>query len=396
MLALSRYALRHGVDAEDQLAGPPRRRADHGRAVLRDGSGCTGSRWSCSTWGWRWRCWPRRCTCGGVAELARAPRRVIISATSSQTLKLSLTLWDRRLYSLTRQPDPGESDSHGHVSRPRLAERSGAQGAHQAADRGGDGDLLQAADPAREDRHPASRAREPPAQEGRERRAGHHRRRRPAAHRHPRRPGADPKPNERPCGARRVTGRWPSTAPSADLATPMARTTASAAGPFWPAPSSPPATATATYKIGETGEIEEIDLEDGRRQGSRACDPRRGRRVPARASRCEGDRMTVGRRPDCDIFLDDVTVSRDHAVIVHRGHDYYLDDCGSLNGTYVNRKPDRVPPAGRRRRAPSRQVQARVPEPLMASPETTDPAMALPDPRAPGGPFRAGARARRR
>ena len=32
------------------------------------------------------------------------------------------------------------------------------------------------------------------------------------------------------------------------------------------------------------------------------------------------------------------SVSRDHAVIVHRGHDYYLDDCGSLNGTYVNRK----------------------------------------------------------
>jgi pSer/pThr/pTyr-binding forkhead associated (FHA) protein len=30
-------------------------------------------------------------------------------------------------------------------------------------------------------------------------------------------------------------------------------------------------------------------------------------------------------------------VSRDHAVIVRRGSDYYLDDCGSLNGTYVNR-----------------------------------------------------------
>ena len=39
-----------------------------------------------------------------------------------------------------------------------------------------------------------------------------------------------------------------------------------------------------------------------------------------------------------DIFLDDVTVSRDHAILVHRGHDYYLDDCGSLNGTYVNRQ----------------------------------------------------------
>jgi pSer/pThr/pTyr-binding forkhead associated (FHA) protein len=50
------------------------------------------------------------------------------------------------------------------------------------------------------------------------------------------------------------------------------------------------------------------------------------------------DRLTVGRRPDSDIFLDDVTVSRDHAVLVRRGVDFYLDDCGSLNGTYVNRR----------------------------------------------------------
>jgi pSer/pThr/pTyr-binding forkhead associated (FHA) protein len=31
-------------------------------------------------------------------------------------------------------------------------------------------------------------------------------------------------------------------------------------------------------------------------------------------------------------------VSRDHALLVHRGNGYYLDDCGSLNGTYVNRR----------------------------------------------------------
>ena len=52
----------------------------------------------------------------------------------------------------------------------------------------------------------------------------------------------------------------------------------------------------------------------------------------------QGDRLTIGRRPDSDIFLDDVTVSRDHAVLVHRGHEYHLDDMGSLNGTYVNRR----------------------------------------------------------
>ena len=48
--------------------------------------------------------------------------------------------------------------------------------------------------------------------------------------------------------------------------------------------------------------------------------------------------MTIGRRPDSDVFLDDVTVSRDHALLVRRGADFYLDDLGSLNGTYVNRR----------------------------------------------------------
>ena len=52
----------------------------------------------------------------------------------------------------------------------------------------------------------------------------------------------------------------------------------------------------------------------------------------------ERTRLTVGRRPDSDVFLDDVTVSRDHAVVVKRGEHYYIDDCGSLNGTYVNRR----------------------------------------------------------
>ena len=36
--------------------------------------------------------------------------------------------------------------------------------------------------------------------------------------------------------------------------------------------------------------------------------------------------------------FDDVTVSRDHALVVKRGGDFYLDDLGSLNGTYVNRR----------------------------------------------------------
>jgi pSer/pThr/pTyr-binding forkhead associated (FHA) protein len=51
----------------------------------------------------------------------------------------------------------------------------------------------------------------------------------------------------------------------------------------------------------------------------------------------EGERMSIGRRPDSEVFLDDVTVSRDHALLIRRADDWYLDDCGSLNGTYVNR-----------------------------------------------------------
>ncbi|HEX2705407.1 MAG TPA: FHA domain-containing protein, partial [Candidatus Lustribacter sp.] len=38
-----------------------------------------------------------------------------------------------------------------------------------------------------------------------------------------------------------------------------------------------------------------------------------------------------------DIFLDDVTVSRRHAVFTRTGTGYSIRDVGSLNGTYVNR-----------------------------------------------------------
>jgi hypothetical protein len=50
-----------------------------------------------------------------------------------------------------------------------------------------------------------------------------------------------------------------------------------------------------------------------------------------------GERTTIGRHPDADIFLDDVTVSRNHAVVVREGERFALVDEGSLNGTFVNR-----------------------------------------------------------
>jgi len=50
-----------------------------------------------------------------------------------------------------------------------------------------------------------------------------------------------------------------------------------------------------------------------------------------------GEVVTVGRGPESDIFLDDVTVSRKHAEILHGERGYRVRDVGSLNGTYVNR-----------------------------------------------------------
>lgn len=50
------------------------------------------------------------------------------------------------------------------------------------------------------------------------------------------------------------------------------------------------------------------------------------------------DSIDIGRHPDSDIFLDDITVSRRHVDISRDASGYRLRDAGSLNGTYVNHK----------------------------------------------------------
>jgi pSer/pThr/pTyr-binding forkhead associated (FHA) protein len=50
------------------------------------------------------------------------------------------------------------------------------------------------------------------------------------------------------------------------------------------------------------------------------------------------ERITVGRSPDSDIFLDDVTVSRRHALITQADAGFLIEDQGSLNGTFLNRR----------------------------------------------------------
>jgi hypothetical protein len=51
-----------------------------------------------------------------------------------------------------------------------------------------------------------------------------------------------------------------------------------------------------------------------------------------------GERTTIGRSPDCDVFLDDVTVSRRHAVLHQSNGRFTIEDQGSLNGTFLNRR----------------------------------------------------------
>ena len=95
---------------------------------------------------------------------------------------------------------------------------------------------------------------------------------------------------------------------------------------------------TATYVIDEaTGELRPVDVGDVAAESGalviRSGGGRVGQSFPLR-----GERLMIGRSPDAEIFLDDVTVSRDHAQLVRRSGEWYLDDSGSLNGTYVNRR----------------------------------------------------------
>ena len=107
-------------------------------------------------------------------------------------------------------------------------------------------------------------------------------------------------------------------------------------------PTCPPRTrsgdqTTITYKVGETGELTPVDIEEVTGEGG-ALVIRSGGGRAGESFSIEGERMTIGRSPDATVFLDDVTVSRNHALLVRRRDGLYIDDLGSLNGTYVNRR----------------------------------------------------------
>ncbi len=52
----------------------------------------------------------------------------------------------------------------------------------------------------------------------------------------------------------------------------------------------------------------------------------------------DADLTRLGRHPDSEISLDDITVSRRHADIERTVEGYVVTDAGSLNGTYVNQE----------------------------------------------------------
>lgn len=96
-------------------------------------------------------------------------------------------------------------------------------------------------------------------------------------------------------------------------------------------------TTTMSYPIEDlTGDDDGIDATDLPR-GTGILLVRRG---PKAGSRYLLDELvtTVGRHPDSEIFLDDVTVSRRHAEIRLDSEGYVVVDVGSLNGTYLNRE----------------------------------------------------------
>lgn len=56
------------------------------------------------------------------------------------------------------------------------------------------------------------------------------------------------------------------------------------------------------------------------------------------AYRLTEDELTVGRSPQCSIFLNDMTVSRMHAVLRRENGCYVISDENSFNGVWVNNR----------------------------------------------------------
>jgi hypothetical protein len=94
---------------------------------------------------------------------------------------------------------------------------------------------------------------------------------------------------------------------------------------------------TMTFTPEEEAEDEGLSLE-GLRIAGPALVVRAGGGRAGETFALVHDRTSLGRAPECEVFLDDVTVSRRHSVITRGPDGFTLHDEGSLNGTYVNRR----------------------------------------------------------
>ena len=95
---------------------------------------------------------------------------------------------------------------------------------------------------------------------------------------------------------------------------------------------------TMTYTVDESGEMHQVDIDEIVEQAGAALVIRSGGGRAGESFTLDDDKVSIGRTPDAGVFLDDVTVSRNHALLVRRRDGLYIDDLGSLNGTYVNRR----------------------------------------------------------
>jgi FHA domain/zinc-ribbon domain len=106
------------------------------------------------------------------------------------------------------------------------------------------------------------------------------------------------------------------------------------------------AQSTVSYSPSFVGEDEEVAAgaarDEGGPEGAALIELDQVEGTAGRRMHDIGDELvTVGRSPESKIFLDDVTVSRQHAEVFRReqqvGKGFRIRDAGSLNGTYVNR-----------------------------------------------------------
>ena len=93
---------------------------------------------------------------------------------------------------------------------------------------------------------------------------------------------------------------------------------------------------TMTFDIEQPGE--EVDLLEALGISGPALVVRSGGGMAGQSFQPDEGSTLIGRSPECDVFLDDVTVSRRHAELVRDGETFTIRDLESLNGTYVNRR----------------------------------------------------------